>query len=306
MLPEAGPAGDRASASQTFLRSGRRADALGAARALPAGHRHRRVRAPHDARRPEAARCAVRASTRPPAKLRRRRRRAAATAQTRSGEVTVEDFAKLDLRIAKIVAAEAVEGADKLLKLTLDIGDGQRTVFAGIRSAYAPEQLPGRSRWCSRISSRARCASARPKAWCWPPGPGGKDIFLLSPDSGRDAGDESEVARRHVRPCSSFCSAACWSTIMALAQHAAVAPVRERRPTSSAARALHCDRLSRGRAGVALLGWLLARFVLAPWHLEYLRTPAFVAVVLIVVPLAGHACSGARAAADRSSPGSRC
>ena len=57
----------------------------------------------------------------------------------------IDDFAKIDLRIAKIVNAEHVEGADKLLKLTLDVGEGRhRTVFAGIKSAYRPEDLIGR------------------------------------------------------------------------------------------------------------------------------------------------------------------
>jgi methionyl-tRNA synthetase len=59
--------------------------------------------------------------------------------------VNIEDFAKLDLRVARIAKAEHVEGADKLLKLTLDVGSlGTRTVFAGIKSAYDPEQLNGR------------------------------------------------------------------------------------------------------------------------------------------------------------------
>jgi methionyl-tRNA synthetase len=58
--------------------------------------------------------------------------------------ITIDDFAKVDLRVAEIVNAEHVEGADKLLKLTLDIGLDQRTVFAGIKSAYDPEQLKGR------------------------------------------------------------------------------------------------------------------------------------------------------------------
>jgi methionyl-tRNA synthetase len=59
--------------------------------------------------------------------------------------VSIDDFNKLDLRVAKIVKAEHVEGADKLLKLTLDVGAlGVRTVFAGIKSAYAPEQLEGK------------------------------------------------------------------------------------------------------------------------------------------------------------------
>jgi methionyl-tRNA synthetase len=58
--------------------------------------------------------------------------------------ISIDDFAKVDLRVAKIVKAEHVEGADKLLKLTLDIGTEQRTVFAGIKSAYDPAALEGR------------------------------------------------------------------------------------------------------------------------------------------------------------------
>jgi len=59
--------------------------------------------------------------------------------------ITVDDFARIDLRVAKIVNAEPVEGADKLIRLTLDIGDGKtRNVFAGIKSAYDPEKLIGR------------------------------------------------------------------------------------------------------------------------------------------------------------------
>ena len=58
--------------------------------------------------------------------------------------ISIDDFAKIDLRVAKIVKAEQVEGADKLLKLTLDIGSEQRTVFAGIKSAYDPAALEGR------------------------------------------------------------------------------------------------------------------------------------------------------------------
>ncbi|OGS75167.1 MAG: methionine--tRNA ligase, partial [Gallionellales bacterium GWA2_55_18] len=59
--------------------------------------------------------------------------------------ISIDDFSKVDLRVAKIVNAEHVEGAEKLLKLTLDIGEGKpRTVFAGIKSAYDPEKLKGR------------------------------------------------------------------------------------------------------------------------------------------------------------------
>jgi methionyl-tRNA synthetase len=60
-------------------------------------------------------------------------------------EITIDDFAKIDLRVALIVAAEHVEGSDKLLRLTLDVGDGRmRNVFSGIKSAYAPEELAGK------------------------------------------------------------------------------------------------------------------------------------------------------------------
>jgi methionyl-tRNA synthetase len=60
-------------------------------------------------------------------------------------EIAMGDFAKIDLRIARIVAAEAVEGSTKLLRLTLDVGEGRhRTVFSGIAAHYKPEQLAGR------------------------------------------------------------------------------------------------------------------------------------------------------------------
>ena len=60
-----------------------------------------------------------------------------------AAEIEFDDFAKVDLRVARIINAEHVDGADKLLKLTLDIGNEQRQVFAGIKSAYQPEQLIG-------------------------------------------------------------------------------------------------------------------------------------------------------------------
>jgi len=59
--------------------------------------------------------------------------------------IGIEDFAKVDLRIAKIVNCEHVEGSDKLLRLTLDVGEGRtRNVFSGIKSAYKPEDLIGK------------------------------------------------------------------------------------------------------------------------------------------------------------------
>jgi methionyl-tRNA synthetase len=113
-----------------------------------------------------------------------------ATAQSTEGaaEITVEDFARIDLRIAKILAAEAVEGADKLLKLTLDIGDAQRTVFAGIRSAYAPEQLVGRHTVVLANLKPRKMRFGTSEGMVLAAGPGGKEIFLLSPDAGATAG----------------------------------------------------------------------------------------------------------------------
>jgi len=62
-----------------------------------------------------------------------------------AGTITIDDFARVDLRVARIVAAEHVEGSDKLLRLTLDVGEGRlRNVFSGIKSAYRPEDLAGR------------------------------------------------------------------------------------------------------------------------------------------------------------------
>ncbi|HKE97125.1 MAG TPA: methionine--tRNA ligase [Povalibacter sp.] len=104
------------------------------------------------------------------------------------GEITVDDFAKIDIRIAKILAAENVEGADKLLKLTLDIGDAQRTVFAGIRSAYTPEQITGRMTVVLANLKPRKMKFGTSEGMVLAAGPGGKDIFLLSPDSGATAG----------------------------------------------------------------------------------------------------------------------
>ena len=103
-------------------------------------------------------------------------------------EITVEDFAKIDIRVAKILAAEHVEGADKLLKLTVDIGDAQRTVFAGIRSAYEPEKLIGRLTIVLANLKPRKMRFGTSEGMVLAAGPGGKDIFLLSPDDGATAG----------------------------------------------------------------------------------------------------------------------
>jgi len=70
---------------------------------------------------------------------------AAAGIEALATEITIDDFAKIDLRVAKIVDCEVVEGSDKLLRLTLDVGEGRlRNVFSGIKSAYKPEDLKGK------------------------------------------------------------------------------------------------------------------------------------------------------------------
>jgi methionyl-tRNA synthetase len=70
---------------------------------------------------------------------------AAAGIEPLADEIRIDDFAKVDLRIAKIVDCEHVDGSDKLLRLTLDVGEGRlRNVFSGIKSAYKPEELKGK------------------------------------------------------------------------------------------------------------------------------------------------------------------
>lgn len=97
--------------------------------------------------------------------------------------ISIDDFAKIDLRIAKIIEAEPVEGADKLLRLRLDLGDQQRQVFAGIKSAYTPEQLIGRL--------TVMVANLAPRTMRFGVSEGmvlaagdGQGIYLLQPDSG--------------------------------------------------------------------------------------------------------------------------
>ncbi|MET0660812.1 MAG: methionine--tRNA ligase [Steroidobacteraceae bacterium] len=113
---------------------------------------------------------------------------APATTPEAAGEVAIEDFAKLDLRVAKILAAERVDGADKLLKLTLDIGTAQRTVFAGIRSAYEPEQLVGRLTLVLANLKPRKMRFGVSEGMVLAAGPGEKEIFLLSPDQGAAPG----------------------------------------------------------------------------------------------------------------------
>jgi methionyl-tRNA synthetase len=102
--------------------------------------------------------------------------------------IDYNDFTKIDLRVVKIVKAEHVKGTKKLLKLTLDLGGETRQVFAGIKTAYAPEDLEG--------SLTVMVANLKPRKMRFgvsegmvlAAGPGGSDIFLLEADEGAKPG----------------------------------------------------------------------------------------------------------------------
>jgi len=102
--------------------------------------------------------------------------------------IEFDDFAKIDLRIAKIIKAEHVEGADKLLQLTVDIGDETRNVFAGIKSAYAPEDLEGKLTVVVANLKARKMRFGMSEGMVLAAGPGGKELWVLNPDEGAQAG----------------------------------------------------------------------------------------------------------------------
>lgn len=103
-------------------------------------------------------------------------------------EIEFDDFAKIDLRIAKIVKAEHVKGADKLLQLTLDIGGEKRNVFAGIKSAYAPEDLEGKLTVMVANLKPRKMRFGMSEGMVLAAGPGGKDLWILNPEDGAQPG----------------------------------------------------------------------------------------------------------------------
>jgi methionyl-tRNA synthetase len=105
-------------------------------------------------------------------------------------ECTIEDFAKIDLRIAKVIKAEAVEGADKLLRLELDVGGPEKNVFAGIATAYKPEELTGKFVVCLANLKPRKMRFGLSEGMILAAGAGGKDIFMLSVDTGAKPGQE--------------------------------------------------------------------------------------------------------------------
>jgi methionyl-tRNA synthetase len=105
-----------------------------------------------------------------------------------AAECTIEDFAKVDLRIARVVTASAVEGADKLLSLELDLGGITRHVFAGIAKAYKPEDLPGRLVVCVANLKPRKMRFGLSEGMVCASGPGGDQVFLLAVDNGGKPG----------------------------------------------------------------------------------------------------------------------
>jgi methionyl-tRNA synthetase len=104
------------------------------------------------------------------------------------GTISIDDFAKLDLRVARIANAEPVEGADKLVKLTLDLGGETRTVFAGIKSAYSPEQLKGRYTVLVANLAPRKMRFGVSEGMILSAGFDGGGLFLLDADDGAEPG----------------------------------------------------------------------------------------------------------------------
>jgi methionyl-tRNA synthetase len=103
--------------------------------------------------------------------------------------IDFDTFARVDLRVAKIIKAEHVEGADRLLRLTLDLGDEQRNVFAGIKEAYPePELLKGKMCVCVANLAPRKMKFGVSEGMVLAAGPGGKDIFLVEPHEGAEPG----------------------------------------------------------------------------------------------------------------------
>ena len=110
------------------------------------------------------------------------------TSESESPHIEIDDFLKVDLRVARIVKAEVVDGADKLLRLLLDVGDHKRTVLSGIRSAYTLDDLVGRSTVVVANLKPRKMKFGVSEGMVLAAGPGGSEIFLLAPDDGAKPG----------------------------------------------------------------------------------------------------------------------
>ncbi len=103
--------------------------------------------------------------------------------------ISIDDFLRVDLRVARVLGADLVAGADKLLKLRLDVGElGGREIFAGIRAAYEPASLIGRLIVVVANLEPRKMRFGISEGMMLAAGPGGREVFLLSPDSGAAPG----------------------------------------------------------------------------------------------------------------------
>lgn len=103
-------------------------------------------------------------------------------------EIEFNDFAKVDLRIALIANAEHVEGADKLLRLTLDLGGETKNVFAGIKSAYKPEDLIGKHTVMVANLKPRKMKFGMSEGMVLAAGPGKSELYILEPNEGAEPG----------------------------------------------------------------------------------------------------------------------
>ena len=109
----------------------------------------------------------------------------ALAAEPLAGECSFDDFMKVDLRVARVVTAEHVEEARKLLKLQLSLGGGEyRQVFAGIKAAYDPEKLVGRLVVCVANLAPRKMKFGLSEGMVVASGPGGSEVYVLTPDKG--------------------------------------------------------------------------------------------------------------------------
>ncbi len=104
--------------------------------------------------------------------------------------INIDQFAAVDLRVARVLTAEPLEKSDKLMKLTLDVGHlGQRTILAGIKKAYTPDRLANRLViFCANLAPRTMGKFGTSEGMICAAGPGGADVFVLSPDTGAKPG----------------------------------------------------------------------------------------------------------------------
>ena len=102
--------------------------------------------------------------------------------------ISIDDFARVDLRVARILSAEEVEGADRLLRLRCDLGGEERTILAGIRQAYRPAELTGRLVVVVANLAPRKMRFGVSEGMVLAAGPGGRDIWLVSPDEGARPG----------------------------------------------------------------------------------------------------------------------